>query len=235
MRGLRRQAALGVSSFAGVPMGYVGRLAGLRLRAKPSLVCFNRLTVLDIIMQVTITCEDAAVGDTGVVDGVTYTKVDCAGLDALAGDTSSWPLLETACTSGVNDTTNLFYDPDESGMFDEFDVDISTWDTSSVTELWGMFQGASAFNQDISGWDTSSVTDMGEMFYGASAFNQDISGWDTSSVTDMGEMFKYATAFNQDLSSWDVSSLLFCWDFSYQATNYTEPQPNFSASVCQSP
>ena len=30
-------------------------------------------------------------------------------------------------------------------------------------------------------WDTSSVTGMYDMFYGASAFNADIPGWDTSS------------------------------------------------------
>merc|ERR1712048_1425210 len=58
---------------------------------------------------------------------------------------------------------------------------INSWDTSSVTSMYGMFWGAEAFNQDISGWDTSSVTGMSWMFADADAFNQDINGWDTSS------------------------------------------------------
>ena len=47
-----------------------------------------------------------------------------------------------------------------------------------------MFQ-STPFNQDIGGWDVSNVTDMRGMFSGASSFNQDISGWDVSKVTDM--------------------------------------------------
>ena len=34
--------------------------------------------------------------------------------------------------------------------------------------------------RDISAWNTSSVTNMYRMFYGATAFNADISAWDTA-------------------------------------------------------
>ena len=57
------------------------------------------------------------------------------------------------------------------------------WDTSQVTTMYGMFQGASAFNQAVGSWNTSKVTSMFAMFKGASKFNQAVGSWDTSKVT----------------------------------------------------
>ena len=53
--------------------------------------------------------------------------------------------------------------------------------------------------QDIGGWAVHSVTDMEGMFWGASSFNEDISGWAVDSVTIMSWMFYNASAFDQDL------------------------------------
>ncbi|UWD34621.1 BspA family leucine-rich repeat surface protein [Mycoplasma cottewii] len=65
-------------------------------------------------------------------------------------------------------------------------------------------------NTEIDGiqhWDTSNITNMTDMFNGAKNFNQDISNWDTSKVIRMYAMFQEAKLFNQDLSNWDVSKV----------------------------
>lgn len=99
---------------------------------------------------------------------------------------------------------------DISGMFEgatSFNGDVTGWDTSAVTDMSGVFKGAISFNQDIGNWDTGSATDMSYMFYGASSFDQDISGWDTADVTDMSYMFSGATVFNQDIGGWVTGSV----------------------------
>uniref|UniRef100_A0A6C0I924 Hedgehog/Intein (Hint) domain-containing protein n=1 Tax=viral metagenome TaxID=1070528 RepID=A0A6C0I924_9ZZZZ len=80
------------------------------------------------------------------------------------------------------------------------------WDTSSCTDMAGMFSGDFAFDNNyidygftpnivhFNGsfgpkWDTSNVTDMQFMFCMATSFDQDISNWNVKNVTDMSFMF----------------------------------------------
>ena len=216
-------------------------------------------------------CEDANAGDTGVINGVTYTVVDEAMLRTMVDNGGD---VTAVVTTKVTNMSELFF----IGAFTptDFNQDISSWDVSSVTDMRGMF-GNSSFNQDISSWDVSNVTDMSDMFYYANnfnqpignwdlssvtnmaamffnssfnqpignwdvssvtdmysmfasaiAFNQPIGNWDVSSVTNMTSMFYQATFFNQDLSSWSVNGVAYCENFSYGASNWTLPQPNFT-------
>ncbi len=83
---------------------------------------------------------------------------------------------------------------------------LSTWDVSNVTDMDGMFNGASLFNTDLSSWTTfsSSLNDLSFMFKGATAFNNNISTWDTSGIQSFESMFEDATSFDYDISSWDM-------------------------------
>ncbi|GAA4274709.1 BspA family leucine-rich repeat surface protein [Aquimarina gracilis] len=95
-------------------------------------------------------------------------------------------------------------------------------DLSGVTNMGGMFAGATSFNQDISNWDVSKVTSMGGVFHEASNFNQDLSGWDVSSVTIMTGMFQRATNFNQDIGNWDVSKVIWMDHMFQEAVNFNQ-------------
>jgi surface protein len=165
-------------------------------------------------------CSGARPGDIGVLNGVGYLVVDNVRLDEMSADNE--------------DLTNVVITlvTDMSGVNISFNPDISSWDTSNVTDMSGIFGGASTFNQNISTWDTSNVTDMSGMFdgleSGGTSFNQDISSWDTSNVTNMNAMFRYATSFNQNLSSWDVSKVTDCPGFSASTTSWILPKPNFT-------
>jgi surface protein len=142
---------------------------------------------------VTCMCPAADVGDTGVVNGITYTKRSA---DQITNTNAS-----TTCTSGIVIMTYLF-----EGNTD-FNENISSWDVSNVIDMGRMFYNAESFNQDIGNWDVSNVIDISKMFKGAKAFNQDIGNWNVSSVTDMILLFQSAESFNQDIGNWDVSSV----------------------------
>ena len=168
-------------------------------------------------------CDDANVGDTGVIDGVTYTVVDEAMLRykvLFEEDVSK------LATTKVTDMRRLFYNElnfnQPIGNWDvsnvtrygsqmfytayNFNRPIGDWDTSSVTDMQYMFQ-FTTFNQPIGDWDTSSVTDMEGMFAVNRIFNQDIGLWDVRNVSDMRRLFIETDNFNQDISNWDVSNV----------------------------
>jgi surface protein len=171
-------------------------------------------------------CEYANVGDTGVIDGVTYTVVDEAMLRAMAFGLPED--LTKVVTTFVTDMSLMFdnrlYDFNQNinswdvsnvttmaYMFSNMDYNqpIVDWDVSKVTDMQAMFENNGTFNQPIGNWDVSSVTNMSGMFSGNNnnEFNQDISNWDVSSVTDMGAMFSENSSFNQPIGNWDVSNV----------------------------
>ncbi|MDO4369441.1 MAG: BspA family leucine-rich repeat surface protein, partial [bacterium] len=126
--------------------------------------------------------------------------------------------------------------------------DLSSWDTSKVTDMGYMFfsagENTTTFNLDLSNWDVSNVTSMGYMFTNAGRNATtwsigDLSEWDTSQVTNMTWMFSWvghkATTFNLDLSNWNTSKVT---DMSYmfssagsKATTWTVKIPSTTGSL----
>jgi len=168
---------------------------------------------------VTISCDNAHPGDSGEVNGVTYTAVDNNTLGNFG--------YVNECTTHVTDMTSEFFNnpsypnPDVghwdvsnvlrmSSMFrgkPSFNRDLNDWDVSSVVYMDGIFMDSTSFNGDISNWEVTSLENATSMFRGASSFNGAIRNWDTSSVTSMQSMFMDATSFNNNIGIWDVSSV----------------------------
>src|SRR6056297_620593 len=159
---------------------------------------------------VTVTCDAAIVGDTGTVNGVTYTKRT---KDEITASNAA-----TTCTSGITDMSGLFQKEPN------FNEDISSWDVSSVNNMRNMFNGGfnseNTFNQPIGKWDVSNVKNMRNMFLNAVAFNQDISNWDVSQVVTMSRMFGGAEVFNQNIGGWNVGLVTTMDAMSNDAKNF---------------
>ena len=49
---------------------------------------------------------------------------------------------------------------------------VNTWVVTGVTDFYLLLKDLQQFDQEITGWDTSLVTEMSSMFYGAKAFNK---------------------------------------------------------------
>ena len=209
---------------------------------------------------VTIKAKDwAVVGESGIINGITYSIVNRETLVNMIDNSED---LTRICTSRIVDMNNLFENKNTVLSLNNWDVSnvvtmnelfenssynkpIGDWDVSNVTNMVRMFYRAASFNQDIGSWDVSGVTNMEGMFVRATSFNQDISFWDVSNVTSMAYMFgewnlnMVELVFNQDLSSWDVSSVTYCEMFSclfnsggnaiYSQPSWTLPKPNFTS------
>ncbi|NLK92690.1 MAG: BspA family leucine-rich repeat surface protein, partial [Bacteroidales bacterium] len=167
----------------------------------------------------------------------------CSNLDITATDVpdlnnvTSLAYMFLGCSSltgvGANWNWNTTNVTSMSNMFDgatNFNQPIGNWNTSNVTDMRLMFSGATNFNQPIGNWNTSKVTVMRWMFSGATNFNQPIGNWNTSNVTDMSLMFSGATNFNQPIGNWNTSNVTNMSLMFYQASNFNQSIGNWNTS-----
>ena len=134
------------------------------------------------------------------------------------------PSLKSVNLKDTSNVTNM------SGMFDgakSFNQPIGDWDVSNVEDMMGMFSH-SIFNNDISKWDVSNVEGMSFMFAN-SIFNGDISKWDVSKVKDMSRMFA-SSQFNGDISKWDVSKVEDMNNMFKDAKSFNQPIGDWDTS-----
>lgn len=89
-------------------------------------------------------------------------------------------------------------------------LDVSSFDTSNVTDMDSMFSDCqSIIALDLEGFDTSNVTRMGYMFHNCGSLTAlDLSSFNTSKVTTMESMFSWCQKLTAlDLTSFDTSNV----------------------------
>lgn len=95
-------------------------------------------------------------------------------------------------------------------------LDLGSLDTSNVTNMTGLFQGATDLVSvgDIDQWNTSNVTDMHGLFAGTNNLTADngtldLHDWDTSKVIAMNSMFDGSSSLKKiDVHGWNVSNVI---------------------------
>ena len=158
-------------------------------------------------------------------------EIDLSGLDTskvenmtgMFGCLDILGLLTKAEELGIRETEMLTNKEFVSEFSALKRIDLTNIDTSSVTNMTGMFAYCPALEElDLSMLDTSSVTEMGEMFMLCTSLEElDLGAFDTSKVTDMDEMFIACVSLERlNLTSFDTSSVkrmdgmfMFCSSF----------------------
>ena len=190
------------------------------------------------------TTSDTLVNNLKFIDGqYTYTYNGSTGWSVQLTDSNSADPVTTELCSTINDKPIV----DMTAMFmssKATSIDLSSFDTSNVTSMAGMFSYASGVESlDLSGFDTSNVTlmrsmfntcyaktiifgdnfdtsnvtDMSSMFDGSTATSLDVSKFDTSKVTDMYRMFAYTRGDSLDLTNFDTSNVTRMSDMFYSS------------------
>ena len=161
---------------------------------------------------------------------------------SLASETSTKPVTTELCGT-INDIPIV----DMSYMFAYSAVtnlDLSSFDTSKVTKMKGMFSESAATEiKGLENFDTSNVTNMGNMFVSTKVTSLDLSGFDTSKITNMAGMFEGTKVTSLDLSNFNTSNVtnmnsMFAYSAptsldvsSFNTSNVTDMSRMFAGSV----
>ena len=143
-----------------------------------------------------------------VSETVVYT--DDNEVNAYATRNGDWLEVHTLAESfKLSESAFYMFDANELNNYVNLTaLDLSGFDTSSVTDMSGMFYCCSGLTALTfgEGFDTSSVTDMNYMFCECQSLAElDLSGFNTSSVTNMYDMFWYCC----NLTILDLSNFTF--------------------------
>lgn len=135
------------------------------------------------------------------------------------GNLKTFTNMQNLNTSEVTRMNSVFeYTGSSNGG--DFNLDLSSWDTSKVRTMANMFYGSGAyadnFSLNLTNWDTSEVRNASNMFDNTAMEVKNVSlaglsGWDMGKLENMFEMFygafRKAENLKVNLDNWDVSNV----------------------------
>ena len=124
---------------------------------------------------------------------------------ALTDKKSTEPVTTKLCTY-INDKPLI----STSAMFQSSaasSIDLSSFNTSNITDMHAMFEYSSQKELNLSSFNTSNVTTMFGLFRFSEVNLLNLNSFNTSSVTMMASMFAYSKITTLDLSNFDTSNV----------------------------
>lgn len=124
---------------------------------------------------------------------------------ALTDKKSTEPVTTKLCTY-INDKPLI----STSAMFQgsaASSIDLSSFNTSNITDMHAMFEYSSQKELNLSSFNTSNVTTMFGLFRFSEVNLLNLNNFNTSSVTMMAGMFAYSKITTLDLSNFDTSNV----------------------------
>ena len=138
------------------------------------------------------------------------------GWEVQLTDRDSTTPVTTKLCSAINDVPIVSM----NNMFlasQAISIDLSSFDTSNVETMYGMFDGVTVKELDLSKFNTSNVKDMSQMFSSIQNIPSiSLSNFDTSNVEKMGWMFDGSSFKYLDLTSFNTSKVK---DMAYMFNN----------------
>lgn len=111
--------------------------------------------------------------------------------------------LDRLDTSQATTMAGMFYmDESLNNAADNYELDVSHFDTANVTDMSYMFNELHYLHQiDVAGFDTRQVTTMNHMFAATESLQfLDVAHFQTGRVTDMGDMFSGCGMHRNDIT-----------------------------------
>jgi len=137
-----------------------------------------------------------------IPDDVTHLNIDLYTLIFTDKIQKLQGSIKVAGGHNLKDTSCMFYGCHAQSL------DLTSFDTSNVTNMSDMFWGCYAKSIDLSNFNTSNVTTMESMFSKCQVKYLDLTSFDTSKVTNMSDMFEACEAKLLDLSSFNTSKVI---------------------------